>query len=140
MLGVSSARKHIFKETAVQARLLASNRQAMTVKASPWSNHENNGKSKGKSKGTKGEVQVSKGSGNGKTLKMGIPDLENLKSETSSETQEFKWDRFVPLRRRGIMMNGVLTNGTTTVVWTNGMMTGVVLDGMMTANGCVVHL
>ena len=49
---------------------------------------ENNGKSKGKSKGTKGAIQCSKGSGNGKTSKTGISGLDNLKSETSSETQE----------------------------------------------------
>ena len=50
--------------------------------------HENNGKSKGKSNGTKGAIQVSKGPGNGKTLKTGISDLENSKSETSVENKE----------------------------------------------------
>ena len=42
---------------------------------------ENNGKPKGKSQGTEGAIQV-------KTLKTGISDLENLKSETSTENQE----------------------------------------------------
>ena len=41
-----------------------------------------------KSTGTKGAIHVSKGSGNGKTLKTDISDLENLKSETSWENQE----------------------------------------------------
>ena len=49
---------------------------------------ENNGESRVKSKGTEGATQVSKGSGNGKTLKTGISDLENLKSETRPENQE----------------------------------------------------
>ena len=49
---------------------------------------ENNGKSKGKSNGTKGAIQGSQGSGKGKTSTTGISGLENLKSETSSETQE----------------------------------------------------
>ena len=39
---------------------------------------ENMGKPTGKSEGTKGAIKVSKGSGNGKTLKTGISDLENL--------------------------------------------------------------
>ena len=41
----------------------------------------NNGKLKGKFKGTEGAIQV-------KTLKTGTSDLENLKSETSTENQE----------------------------------------------------
>ena len=49
---------------------------------------ENNVKSKGKSKGTKGAIQGSKGSGNGKTLKTGTSGLENLKPETRSENQD----------------------------------------------------
>ena len=83
----------------MQARTLASTRQAKAIKAShdprvsPQSqakdrSKENNGKPKGKFKGTKGAVQVSKGSCNGKTLKTGFSDHENLKSETSSENPE----------------------------------------------------
>ena len=52
---------------------------------------ENNGKSKGKSKGTECAIQVSKGSGTGKTLKTGLSDHENMKSDTSSGTQESVW-------------------------------------------------
>ena len=44
--------------------------------------------SKGESTGTEDAIQVSKGSGNGKTLKTGISDLEKLKSETRPEIQE----------------------------------------------------
>ena len=102
-MGVSSAMEHIFNETAMQARTLASTRQAKAIKAShgprvsPQSQAKETvkktmEKSKGKSKGTKGAIQVSKGSGNGKTLKMGISDLENLKSETSSENSGISSD------------------------------------------------
>ena len=45
--------------------------------------NQNNGKSKGQSKGSTG----AKGSCKGKTSKTGISGLENVKSETSSETQ-----------------------------------------------------
>ena len=41
-----------------------------------------------KVKGTERAIQVTKGSGNGKTLKTGTSSLKNLKSETSSEIQE----------------------------------------------------
>ena len=85
--------EHSFNETARQARMMASNRRAKAIKAShgprvrPQSQAEErvkrNGKSKGNFKGTEGAIQVSKGSGNGKTLKTGISTLENLKSETS---------------------------------------------------------
>ena len=98
-MGVSSAMEHIFNETSMQVRTLASTRQAKAIKASrgprvsPQSQakekgKENSGKSTGKSKGTKGAVHVSKGSGNGETLKTGISSLENLKSETSSENHD----------------------------------------------------
>ena len=46
------------------------------------------GSPKGKSKGTEGAIQVSRGSGNCRTLKTGISDLENLKPETILENQE----------------------------------------------------
>ena len=46
----------------------------------------------------------------------------------------------VPLRRRGFMTNGLLTNGTTAGDWMNGMMTGVLLDGMMIVNKRTTHL
>ena len=49
---------------------------------------ENKEKFKGKSKGTKGAIRGAKGSHKGKTSKTGLSNLENLKSETSSETQE----------------------------------------------------
>ena len=45
---------------------------------------ENKGQSKGKSKGTKG----AKGSHKGKTSKTGLSDLDNSKSEISSDPQE----------------------------------------------------
>ena len=64
LLGVKSAMEHIFNETAMQARTLASNRQAKAIKVShgprvsPQSKgQESNRKSKGKSKGTKGAIQ-----------------------------------------------------------------------------------
>ena len=51
---------------------------------------ENNGKSNGKSKGTEGAIQVSTGSGNGKTLRTGITPR---KSGVSSDgTGLYHWD------------------------------------------------
>ena len=91
-MDISSAVEHVFNETAMQARTLASNRLANAIKAShgPRVSPQSQAKERiqGKSKGTKGAIQGSKGAGNGKTLKTGISDLENFKSETSSETQE----------------------------------------------------
>ena len=98
-MGVSSAVEHIFNETAMQARTRASKRLAKGNHIKSWSKNEpsitgkgkkkeNSEKPKGKSKETKGAIQGSKGSGNGKTSKTGISGLENLKSETSSKTQE----------------------------------------------------
>ena len=96
-MGIFSVMEHIFNETAMQARTLARNRLAKANQSKSWSKSkssitgkgkgkENNGKSKGQSKGTKGAIQVSTGSGNGKTLmKTGISSLEILKPETSSE-------------------------------------------------------
>ena len=73
--GFLSAVEHMFNETAMHARARASNRRA---------SKENKGKSKGRSKGTKG----AKGSHKGKTSKTGLSGLENSKPETSSETRE----------------------------------------------------
>ena len=73
----------------MQARTTASNRLAKANRAShgPWSmsegkrrSKENNGKSK-RSKGANGSCK-------GRTSKTGISGLENLKSETSLETQD----------------------------------------------------
>ena len=51
--------------------------------------NENDGKCTGRFLWTgEGAIQVSKGSGNGKTLKTGISDLENWKSETSPANLE----------------------------------------------------
>ena len=93
-------------------------------------------KSKGQSKGSKG----AKGSCKGKTSKTGISGLENLKSETSLETQE------------SVYMGQLCTTETSWFhdewspnEWNDGwsvdeMTTGVLFDGMRIANGCVVHL
>ena len=70
-MGVLSAVEHIFNEIAVQARTLASNRQAKTIKAShgprvsPQSQAMERVKKtmdnfEGKSQGTEGAIQVSK--------------------------------------------------------------------------------
>ena len=80
----------------MQARTLSRNRLAKAIEASqgprvgPQSQAKERVKktmenAKGSPKVSKGTIQVSKGSGNGKTLKTGMSDLENLKSETSSE-------------------------------------------------------
>ena len=53
--------------------------------------------------------------------------LENLRNQC-------KWDKFIPLTRRGFTRNGVLATGTTAGDRMNGTMTGVVLDGMKTVN------
>ena len=51
--------------------------------------NEHKGKSKGTSKRTKCANQGAKGTHKGKTSKTGLSGLENSKSETTSETQEF---------------------------------------------------
>ena len=90
-MGVLSSVEHIFNETAMQARTLASGNQSKSWSKSEPSltgegkSEENKGKSKGKSKGTKGAIQCSRGSGKGITSKIGISGLENLKSDTNSE-------------------------------------------------------
>ena len=79
---------------------------------------ENNGKSKGKSNGTKGAIQGSQ------RLKAKVKRRQRVSEvlKTCYQKQarklrnQCKWHRFVPLSRRGFMMNGVLTNGKTTGV------------------------
>ena len=91
MLGVFSAMEHSTsttlqcKQERWQARTLASNRQAKVIKAShgptvsPQSQEEEKvKKTTEKSKRNKGAIQISKGSGNGKTPKTGTSSLENL--------------------------------------------------------------
>ena len=65
-MGVLSAVEHIFNETAMQAKAQASNRMAKANRASHGprvrgkdKSEENEGKSKGISKGTKGAIQGS---------------------------------------------------------------------------------
>ena len=81
-MGILSAVEHIFNETAMQARTLASNRLAKAVRAShgPRVSPQTQSsermmrtveKSKAKSEGTKGAILGSKGSGNGETSKNG---------------------------------------------------------------------
>ena len=90
-MGVLSAVEHIFNETAIHAKALASNRPARANRTSHGprvrameKSKENKAISKGTSKGTKS----AKGSHKGKTSKTGLSGLENSKTETSSETQE----------------------------------------------------
>ena len=82
-VGCLSAMEHIFNETATGKHLSGKGNQGKSWSKSESSitgkgkgQKEHNGKSKGKSKGTKGAVQVSKGQGNGETLKTGVSDLE----------------------------------------------------------------
>ena len=96
VMGVSSAVEHIFNETTMHARAQASNRLARANRASHGprvraKERVNNGKFKGKSKGTKGTkgaIQGAEGSHMGKTSTTGLSGLENSKSEPSSETRE----------------------------------------------------
>ena len=66
----------------------------------------------------------------------GISGLENLKSETSSESQEsVQMRQFCTTVMSWIHDEWTLTNGTTAGIWMNGMMIGVVLlDGMKISN------
>ena len=99
-MGVLSAVQHIFNENA--SRITGKQSSGTGNQSKSWStsepsisgkgkSKENQGKSKGLSKGTKSENKGSKGakgSCKGKASKTGISGLENLKSETCSETQE----------------------------------------------------
>ena len=100
-MGVLSAVEHIFDETAMHARVQASDcLEVQSRQSKSWSKSEpsfsgkgksienNEDKSKRKSKGTKGAIQGAKGSRKGKTSRIGLSGLENSKSETSSETEE----------------------------------------------------
>ena len=103
--------EHSFNETAMQAKTVASKRQAKAIKArhgprvcpqtGKGKAKENPGKSTGRFFWTgEGAIQVSKGSGNGKTLLTGISHIENLKSESSPENQEsVQMGQVVSLRR-----------------------------------------
>ena len=100
--GPRDAVHHIFIETAIASKNTAKQSSGKGNQSKSWStsepsisgkgkSKENHGKSKGLSKGTKSENKGSKGakcSCKGKTAKTGISGLENLKSETCSETQE----------------------------------------------------
>ena len=90
---------------------------------------DNTGKSKGKSKGTKSANQGAKGVHKGETSKAGFSDLENSKSETSSEAQ---LHRHVPWTLLGMMVASVM-NGTMAGVSMSGL-TGVLLDGTKVGN------
>ena len=92
---------------------------------------ENNAKSTEKSHGTKGAIQGSKSSVKGKLSTIGISGLDNLKSETSSETQDSMKMGQVCFTDSSWIHDGVKMNG---------MMTGVVLDGMGMANKRTTHL
>ena len=72
---------------------------------------ENKGNSKGKSKGTQSAIQGANGVHKGKTSKAGLSGVENFNQKQVRKLRnQRKWDMFVPLTRRGFMMNGVLTN------------------------------
>ena len=81
-----SAGEHIFNQTAMQARKSASNCLAKAIRASHGQREslQSQAKERGRSKGSDG----AKGSGKGKTSNTGISGLENMRSDTSSETQE----------------------------------------------------
>ena len=91
-MGVLSAVEHIFNETAMQTRTPASNRLAKAIRASHGPSVSPQSQAKARVKRTvekiTGQSKGSKGSGKGKTLKTGISGLENLKTETGSETQK----------------------------------------------------
>ena len=72
----------------MHARVQASNRLAMTNRASHGPRVRKSKENKGKTKGTKGTIQGARSPHKGKTLKTDLSGLENWKSETSSETRE----------------------------------------------------
>ena len=130
--GYLSALEFIFQETATQARTSASNRLTKTIRASydPRVSSQSQAK-KRVSEGTKSSTIGSKGvKSSGQNFEAAFSGLENLKSATSS--------RFIPLTRRGLMMNGVL--GTTTGVWMNGLITRLMLDDMKITNRHTTYL
>ena len=147
---VLCATEHIFNETATQARTLASKRQAKAIKAShgprvsPQSQAEEKvmenapegsfGQAKVRSKFPKAQATVKHWKRVSQILKTGNPKLAR------KIRNQFRWDRFVSLRRHWFMRNGALMKGITTWVWMIGIMTRVVLDGMKTTKGYVAQL
>ena len=106
-MGVLSAVEHIFNESAMHARVQASNRLARANRAS----HGPRVRAKERAKRTREnaktnlkEPKVPKGRTRVKTSKTGRTSLENPKSETSSETQESAQTCLTIL---GFMMAGV---------------------------------
>ena len=75
------------------------------------------------SKDSPKDPKVLNGTGKIKTSKISISSLENfeIRNKLGKSGISVNWERFTPLRRRGLMMNGNLMNATTA---------GVVLDGM----------
>ena len=104
----------------------------------PWFKGEDKGKSKennGKSKGTPQGTEGAKGSHKGKTAR------QVLKTRNQRQARKLRnLHKHVPLTIHGLMMDGVLTNGTMAGVLMNGMMTGVLLDGMKIVNKRTTHL
>ena len=137
-MGVLRAMQHIFNETAMHARTLASKRLAKAIRAihGPKVRAEARVKEtrenpKENPKEPKVRTKVPKAYTKAKTSKTGLSNLENLKSEASSETQESAHLSHGTLP--GTMV-GMVTNGTMAGVSMNGMMTGVLLDGTKVGN------
>ena len=130
MTSCTSAVEHLSNETAMHARTQASNRLARANRASHGPRlrakarvKRTGGKSKGKSKGTKG----AKGSHKGKTSKTGVLGLENSKSDASSKAQESAQTYTTDTSWNWWLES--VTNGTIAGVLMDGTMTGALLDG-----------
>ena len=136
----------------MQARTMASTRRAKANRASHGPRVSPQSQAKERVEST---MENPKGSSKEPKVRSKVPNAQatvkhrtrvSHVSTTRNQKQARKlrnqctWERFVPLRCRRSMMNGVLRNGTTARVWMNGMMTGKVFDGMKIANKRTTHL
>ena len=149
---VLSAVEYIFNETAMYAKAQASNRLTKGIKASHGPRVSPQSQAKERVKRT---MENPKESPTEPKVRSKVPKAQSktncrksvsqiLKTWNQKEARKLriqcKWDRFVPLTRRGFTINGDVTNGTTAGVKMNGTMTGVMLDGMEIASKRATHL
>ena len=135
-----SAVEHIFNETAMQARTLASNRLAKANRASHGPRVKAKERVKRKRENPKDspkDPKVPKAHTRAKHRQLVSQVLKTRNQRQARKLRNLY--RHVPLTLPGTMV-GLVTNGTTAGVLMNGMMTGVLLDGMKVGNKHVTHL
>ena len=138
-VGVSSAVEHIFNETAMHARALASNRLANRASHGPRVRAKERVKrTRTNPKESPKEPKVPKAHARVKHRELVSHFLKTRNQRQARKLRNL--DKHVPLTRHGFMMNGVVTNGTIAGVRRNGLTIGVLFDGMKVGNKRTTHL